>query len=249
MSIPVKQAAPVIATELLLALSCFAAGLVLVFGVPGVADLVRGATEALFGRPALAPEHARLALSLALTPAATLAAALLYRQIGRAIDGPGPQTAPPARAPLAQAIALVLAHLAAAVAGSYLIAFVMNLVGAPIAEQRIVLTLVEAGGPAVASLAASALVLAPLGEEWFFRGLLFARVARGAGPVAAYAVSALLFAVFHGNLQGLVVYAWLGLVFAHAYARTGRLSCAMAVHFGNNAITLLTLLMSRGAAT
>jgi membrane protease YdiL (CAAX protease family) len=50
--------------------------------------------------------------------------------------------------------------------------------------------------------------------------------------------SALLFAAIHLNLQGFVVYAWLGLVFARVYVVTGRLGAAVAVHFGNNAITL-----------
>lgn len=244
--VPAKRAVQAIATEVLTALTCFVGGLVLVFGVPGVADLVRGATEALLGRPALPPDKARLALSLALTPTATLAAALFYRQIGRALDLGAPPPPPDVpRAGPARSVLLVLAHLAAAVAGSYGIGALMDLVGAPVAEQPIVLELVATGGPAVASLALSALVLAPLGEEWFFRGLLFTRLARGAGPFVAYLASALLFALFHGNLRGLVIYMWLGLVFAHALARTGRLSCAVAVHFGNNAITLLTLLGTR----
>lgn len=240
--VPVQRAALAIATELLTALTCFAAGLVVVFGVPGVADLVRGATEALFGRPNLPAEQVKIALSLALTPAATLAAALLYRPIGRALDHDVPPAVSTPRPGPGLAAGLVVAHLAAAVVGSYLLGVLMTLLGAPVAEQPVVLELVAAGGPALASLTLSALVLAPIGEEWFFRGLLFARIARGAGPVAAYATSALLFAAFHGNLRGLVIYLWLGLVFAHALARTGRLSCAIAVHFGNNAITLLTLL-------
>ena len=55
----------------------------------------------------------------------------------------------------------------------------------------------------------------------------------------------MLFAAFHGNIHGFAVYLWLGLVFAGVYAATGRLSCAIAVHFGNNAITLLTLLSDK----
>ena len=83
---------------------------------------------------------------------------------------------------------------------------------------------------------------APLAEELFFRQQLFGRIRRGGGPLAAYLSSALIFAAFHNNLQGLVVYIWLGLVFASAYARTGRISAAIAVHFGNNAFTLVALL-------
>ncbi|MGB1015975.1 MAG: lysostaphin resistance A-like protein, partial [Nannocystaceae bacterium] len=84
-------------------------------------------------------------------------------------------------------------------------------------------------------------VLAPIAEEWLMRGLLFARIRR-ANPVAAYAVTALAFAAIHGNPAGFVVYAWLAIVFAHAMARTGRLSAAIGVHALNNVITLSMLL-------
>lgn len=252
----ISRALQAVATELVAALICFALGLVLVLGVPGVAQALRGVSEALFGRPDLPADQTRIALSLALTPLATLLAALLYRQIGRALDQshalserppePGPGTAllpslVTTPAPLLPAAALTFAHLGAAVAGSYLLGFLMDLLGAPVAEQPVVLELVAAGGPALTSLACSALLLAPLGEEWFFRGGLFRRLAP-AGPLPAYLVSALLFATFHGNLQGFVVYLWLGLVFARTHATTGRLGCAVLVHFGNNAITLASLL-------
>lgn len=245
-----------VATELIAALICFALGLTLVLGIPGVPEALRAVTEALFGRPDLPADEAQIALSLALTPLATLLAALLYRQIGRALDqahglserppkpGPGSWLLPsPTRTavPPLPAAGLSAAHLVAAVAGSYLLGFLMDLLGAPVAEQPLVLDLVAAGGPALTSLACSALLLAPLGEELFFRGGLFRRIAPF-GPLPAYLVSALLFATFHGNLQGFVVYLWLGLVFARAQATTGRLACAVLVHFGNNAITLVTLL-------
>jgi membrane protease YdiL (CAAX protease family) len=235
-----KRAAQAVATELVAAVACVAVGLVAVLAVPGVADALRALTAAMFGRPDLPPDKARVALSLALTPAATVIGALLYRQIGRAIDDNVPP-APLERPPPLRTAGLVAAHLVAAIVGSYALSLLMTLAGAPIVEQKIVLDLVSSGGPALASLAFSALVLAPLGEELFFRGLLFRRLRQNAGAWPAYLVSALLFASFHDNLRGMVVYVWLGLVFARAYASTGRLGCAIAVHFGNNAITLATL--------
>lgn len=237
--------AQTLVTELFAALACFALGLVLVLGVPGVAAALRGATEAILGRPNLPAETAQVALSLALTPFATLVAALLYRQIGRALDTTHSPPQSPIVLPLAsplRSLGLAAGHLAAAVFGSYLLGLMMDLLGRPVAEQPVVLELVRAGGPALMSLTFSALVLAPLAEEAFFRGGLFRRLTP-AGLAPAYLFSALLFALFHGNLQGFIVYLWLGLVFARAFAVTGRLSVAMAVHFGNNALTLLTLLM------
>lgn len=243
-----RAAAAVVTTEVVLAVACFAAGLLLVLGIPGVADALRTLIVALFGAPALPADRARIALSLALTPVATLCGALLYDRLGRLLDqAPHTPLVPPRdRRPPARAALLALVYLGVAVVGSYTLGFLMQLLGAPVAEQALVLELVAAGGPALASLTFSALVLAPLGEELFFRGLLFRRIALGAGRWPALVTSALLFAVFHGNIHGLVVYFWLGLVFAAAYAATGRLSCAIAVHVGNNAITLLTLVYGAG---
>ena len=87
-------------------------------------------------------------------------------------------------------------------------------------------------------------VLAPISEELFFRRELLRRTWERGSPLAAYLASALLFAAFHGNLQGFVVYTWLGLVFARCYARTGRIAAPIAVHFANNAITLAMLLLA-----
>lgn len=249
-SVPARVA--VVASEIVTAVGCFAAGLVVILGIPGVADGLRAAIQALFGRPALPAEQAKIALSLALTPIATLCGALLYDRLGRLTE-PGmaaPLVAAEQRPSLPRAAVISLVYLAAAVVGSYTLGFLMQLFGAPIAEQPLVLDLVAAGGPALASLVFSALALAPLGEELFFRGLVFRRIALRAGLWPGFVASALLFAVFHGNIHGLVVYFWLGLVFGGAYVATGRLSCAIAVHFGNNAITLLTLLTDRpGAGT
>jgi membrane protease YdiL (CAAX protease family) len=90
-------------------------------------------------------------------------------------------------------------------------------------------------------LAVSAVVLAPLAEESLFRGLLFRRILERVGPWPAYVVSALAFAAIHGNLAGLVIYVWLGLVFAETLRRTGRLWTAIVVHMGNNAFALSLL--------
>ncbi|MDC0675593.1 CPBP family intramembrane glutamic endopeptidase [Nannocystis radixulma] len=249
MSAAVRDRVAVVASEIVTAVGCFAAGLVLILGIPGVADGLRAAIAALFGRPVLPPDEAKVALSLALTPIATLCGAFLYARLGRVFEpGPLPPLVAAAQRPgLARAGVISLVYLGAAVVGSYALGFLMQLLGAPIAEQPVVLKLVATGGPALASLVFSALALAPLGEELFFRGLLFRRVANRAGMSAGLVTSALLFAVFHGNIRGLVVYFWLGLVFAGVYAATGRLSCAIAVHFGNNAITLLILLTQRAS--
>jgi len=244
--------------EILMAAAAFFAGLVLVLGVPGVQAAIFWAEEALLGRPALSPDKVRQVEAVMLTPLATLIAAGCYRWLGRNVDrAAAPPTSaltpepppPPTPGPLATPLATLgwtSLHLLLAVLGSFALALLMQALGAPVAEQTLVLEITHDADlrrPELLILCFSALVLAPLAEELFFRQQLFGRIRRGGGPLAAYLVSALIFAVFHNNLQGLVVYVWLGLVFASAYARTGRIAAAIAVHFGNNAVTLATLLL------
>ena len=199
--------------EILMAAFAFFAGLIVIMVVPGVQAAIYWLEEAVFGRPGLSPDKVQQVQGMVLTPLATLG--------------------------------WVVVHLLLAVFGSFALALLMQALGAPVVEQTLV-TEITAGAdlrrPELAMLCFSALALAPLAEELFFRRQLFGRIRRGGGPFAAYLASALIFAAFHNNLQGLVVYLWLGVVFASAYARTGRISAAIAVHFGNNAFTLVALL-------
>jgi hypothetical protein len=95
--------------------------------------------------------------------------------------------------------------------------------------------------PTFLVLVFAALVAAPIAEEWFYRGLLFRRIYAVGGQLTALVVSAFAFAVIHLNWSGLIIYFWLGLVFAATYRICGRLWCAMVVHAGNNAVALALL--------
>ncbi len=231
-----------------MAAAAFFVALVLIVGVPGVQGAIFGLEEALFGRPALSPDKVRQIEGIVLTPLATLLAAFLYRWLGRNVDRAA-ELAPPApprpAGPLATAGWVVLG-VPLAVRGTTALPLLIHALGAPVAEQALVLEIVGGADPLrpeLAILAFSALALAPVAEELFFRRQLFGRIRRAGGPVPAYLASALLFAAFHNNLQGFIVYAWLGLVFAATYARTGRITAAIAVHFGNNAVTLAALVV------
>jgi membrane protease YdiL (CAAX protease family) len=233
--------------ELLMAAVAFFAGLVLIMGVPGVQTAIFWLEEAIFGRPGLSPDKVQQIQRVVLPPLATLCAAGFYGWLGRNVDRVASQPAPlrPPAAGLLATLGWVAAHLLLAVLGSFALALLMQALGAPVVEQTLVLEITgnaDLHRPELAILCFSALAIAPLAEELFFRQQLFGRIRRGGGPLAAYLISALIFAAFHNNLQGLVVYVWLGLVFASAYARTGRISAAIAVHFGNNAFTLAALL-------
>jgi membrane protease YdiL (CAAX protease family) len=240
---------------ILMAAAAFFAGLILIMAVPGVQAAIYWLEDAVFGRPGLSPDKVRQIQGMVLTPLATLCAAGFYGWLGRNVDRAANHSTPPTnpnnnpapRAGLLATLGWVTLHLLLAVLGSFALALLMQALGAPVVEQTLVLEITRNADlrrPELAMLCFSALALAPLAEELFFRQKLFGRIRRGGGPIAAYLASALIFAAFHNNLQGLVVYVWLGLVFASAYARTGRISAAIAVHFANNAFTLAALLSS-----
>jgi membrane protease YdiL (CAAX protease family) len=127
--------------------------------------------------------------------------------------------------------------IAAALGGSMVIGAAMELLGAPVSEQEGILEIVadwHAGTDraTMVILGVSAVVL------------LFTRLRQGSGRAVAYLASALAFAAIHGNPAGLLVYGWLGVVFAVALERTGRLSSAVLVHMGNNAFAFAALLLA-----
>lgn len=141
-------------------------------------------------------------------------------------------------------VAIALGGIVAAVAGSALLGLVQEqLFSTQVEEQEAIVALVERRDPfEIALLALSAVILAPLTEELLFRHMFFRRLLHRCGPVLAWVLPALAFALSHWNPVGLVIYVWLGLVFAACYLFSGRLWVAMAVHAGHNAFVLSMLL-------
>jgi membrane protease YdiL (CAAX protease family) len=181
-------------------------------------------------------------------PAVTGIAALVYTWLEKRGDRAFAEPLADPRPGLSVAWTTVGSHILLALGGSVVLALLMQALGVPPQEQAKVREIV-AGGVSVELilLGVAALALAPTLEEWLFRHLLFRRLWHAGQPAWAYALSAALFAVIHFNPSGFPTYVWLGLVFAHAYRRTGRLWCASLVHFGNNAATLALLLAGVGA--
>jgi membrane protease YdiL (CAAX protease family) len=205
------------------------------------------AVLAVVGALGLLPEPgSEQAINMLYGPVATVIAALLVVSVARRAKSATPG-APGPKAAAGGAAWMVAAHVGLAIGGSLLIGKLFELLGMPVQEQETVRRITEAAregtiGAPMILLGVSAVAAAPAAEEWLFRGLLFRRIHHVGGRVPAYVLSALAFATIHGNPEGLAIYAWLGLVFASSYERTGRLWCAMLVHLCNNALALALLL-------
>jgi len=104
-------------------------------------------------------------------------------------------------------------------------------------------TVIERGDPTVILLAF--LLVAPVAEETFFRGVVFNAWEREHGAWVAVVGSAALFAVIHTSLFALVPIFALGVAFALVYRSSRSLVATMAMHAGFNAISVTIALLDR----
>ncbi|HEY6607771.1 MAG TPA: type II CAAX endopeptidase family protein [Candidatus Limnocylindria bacterium] len=89
-------------------------------------------------------------------------------------------------------------------------------------------------------------ILAPIAEEVFFRGIVFNAWRREGGPVYAYVGSSALFAIIHLSLVSLLPIFFLGLALAWVYERSGyNLLAPMALHATVNGISVALALLVR----
>ena len=92
---------------------------------------------------------------------------------------------------------------------------------------------------------ATIVILAPIAEELFFRGVVFNALFREGGRRWAYLGSSALFAVIHVSLVALVPIFVLGLALAWVYDKTGNLLAPIAMHTVVNGASVLISLLIR----
>ncbi|MDQ6681963.1 MAG: CPBP family intramembrane metalloprotease [Chloroflexota bacterium] len=88
-------------------------------------------------------------------------------------------------------------------------------------------------------------LVAPIAEEIFFRGIAFNAWEREYGARRALIGSALLFALVHASLVAFLPIFGLGLVLALVYRRTRNLAAPIALHATFNAIAVALALLAR----
>ncbi|HYI66648.1 MAG TPA: type II CAAX endopeptidase family protein [Candidatus Limnocylindrales bacterium] len=88
-------------------------------------------------------------------------------------------------------------------------------------------------------------ILAPIAEEIFFRGVVFNAWLREGGPRWAIFGSSALFALIHLSVVALVPIFLLGLALAWVYRRTGNLLAPIAMHATVNGISVALALLVR----
>lgn len=88
------------------------------------------------------------------------------------------------------------------------------------------------------------IVLAPIVEEFIFRGLIFPIVRQAGFPIIAWAGTSLLFAAIHGNLQAFIPLTVLALMLTWVYNFTDNLMASILAHGTFNAINFVLTIHS-----
>lgn len=119
------------------------------------------------------------------------------------------------------------------------------LTGAPPPASPLVEALREASRPAlIAWIGMFVTVGAPLTEELIYRGLIYARFRAALGPVAALAISSLLFGAAHAQPALLAPAMIVGAVMGILYEATGSVLPPILAHCAFNTVSLSVALLS-----
>ncbi len=85
-------------------------------------------------------------------------------------------------------------------------------------------------------------VLAAVGEEFFFRGIIQRELFRGTGNIhVAIWITAIIFSAFHFQFFGFLPRMILGALFGYLYYWSGNLIIPMIAHFFNNGLIVIAL--------
>ena len=116
--------------------------------------------------------------------------------------------------------------------------------GAPLREQPWLAEALRTGGWQWLLVVFVVVVLAPLGEEVFFRGYLLPALTTALGPPFGILLSAVAFAAIHAHAPAFPAYLLYGLALALAARRTGSLHVPIAAHTTVNTLAVATLAWS-----
>ncbi len=101
--------------------------------------------------------------------------------------------------------------------------------------------------PLVVQIAVSAILVAPVVEEVFFRGFLYGAIKRRVRPVIAMAAVGVMFGLVHPPLTTQIPMCIFGGLLCYVYEKTGRLTVPIAIHFLFNLVQVGRVLLMRMA--
>ena len=98
----------------------------------------------------------------------------------------------------------------------------------------------------VFNIACYALVVAPVLEEFLFRGILFRAMKGSFGVGPAVVISSILFGLVHQNVLSFAPLTFLGIILSLSYERTGDLRTCIFIHAFFNGLMVFSILVGHG---
>lgn len=95
-------------------------------------------------------------------------------------------------------------------------------------------------------LGLSVVVAAPIGEELFFRGLIFRAIAARWGLIVGMLISGLLFSLVHFEISVVLPFWGIGMLFAYSYYKSGSLWTPVIAHAIFNGVSFIATLSGVG---
>jgi len=83
------------------------------------------------------------------------------------------------------------------------------------------------------------LILAPLGEEIFFRGYILNKLKTVHKPIVAIIITSIIFALFHGTILQKITVWVAGLIYGYFAHKTGNIKLSIWAHFLGNFVALM----------
>lgn len=117
--------------------------------------------------------------------------------------------------------------------------------GLSLPEQEVVRMLASSNAAEKALIVLSAVLVAPVTEEFVFRHIFFSGAAYGIGSGPAAVLTAILFSALHGNLLQAPSLFFMSLILQAAYRKTGRLTVPILIHSLFNTVSAILILLIR----
>lgn len=126
---------------------------------------------------------------------------------------------------------------------SWAVRTLANRFGFSLPEQDVVQLLASSGLGEKALIILSAVLIAPVAEEFVFRHIFFSSTAYWIGGGPAAVLTAFLFSALHGNLlQGPSLF-FMSLILQAAYQRAGKLTVPILIHMLFNTVSVILILL------
>ena len=119
-----------------------------------------------------------------------------------------------------------------------------NLAGYELPQQPLTLFLMKADWMQTAAIIISAVIIAPILEEWSFRRVIFGKLATVFSCPAAMVLTSLLFSLMHGNILHAPSLFVMGMILQGIMRRNSSLLCPVILHAAFNLFNVLMILLT-----